>query len=389
MSNDKKRKKLIITIVIVLVVINVLVFSILFLDLSKYIWPEVEEPPTIQNNGFQLSSDGTVTIDGITYKKKDDGNFIVISCDKNINDIVDIRERINEEDEVVVNEIGEKAFENCTEVPEIIISSTITKIGNYAFSGCSKLNTITLPYSVTEIGDSIFYDCRGLTSIKVAVANQNFTHYNGVLYDTEGKKLYAYPLNKSDEAYKLSDNLESIENNAFRGFERLKNVMLPKNLTHIGDTAFENCINLESVLIPKSVTSIGNNAFLNCSANLVIYGEKDSYAEKYAKDNNITFKLASERPSTPTTNNNNNNNNDNNNNNNNENNNQTSTEQNQTGTNNVNNNETANNNSNNQQNTTNTENQTQTNNTNSTTNTNTATNSTPNEEGIIDITGNV
>ena len=377
MINDKKRKRLIITIVIVLVLINVLVFSILFLDLSKYIWPEVEEPPTIQNNGFQLSSDGTVTIDGVTYKKKDDGNFIVISCDKNINK-VDIREKINEEDEVTVNEIGERAFENCTEITEIIISSTITKIGNYAFSGCNKLNTITLPYSITEIGDSIFYNCKSLTSIKVAVANQNFTSYNGVLYDIDGKKLLAYPYNKTDEAYKLSDNLESIEKNVFNGFEILKSAMFPESLTHIGDTAFENCTNLDNVLIPKNVTSIGNNAFSNCSANLVIYGEKDSYAEKYAKDNNITFKLASERPSTPTTNNNNNNsnNNDNNNNDNNENNNQTSTEQNQTGTN---NDETANNNN---QNTTNTENQTQTNNTNYT---NTQTNS--NITDIVDITG--
>lgn len=368
MINDKKRKRLIITIVIVLVLINVLVFSILFLDL--YIWPEVEEPPTIQNNGFQLSSDGTVTIDGVTYKKKDDGNFIVILCDKNINK-VDIREKINEEDEVTVNEIGERAFENCTEITEIIISSTITKIGNYAFSGCNKLNTITLPYSITEIGDSIFYNCKSLTSIKVAVANQNFTSYNGVLYDIDGKKLLAYPYNKTDEAYKLSDNLESIEKNVFNGFEILKSAMFPESLTHIGDTAFENCTNLDNVLIPKNVTSIGNNAFSNCSANLVIYGEKDSYAEKYAKDNNITFKLASERPSTPTINNNSNNND-----NNNENNNQTSTEQNQTGTN---NDETANNNN---QNITNTENQTQTNNTNYT---NTQTNS--NITDIVDITG--
>lgn len=299
MSNDKKRRKLILAIAIVLVLINVIVFSILFTDLSKYIWPE-KITPVEEDNGYKLSKDGTVTIDGITYKQKDDGNFIVLSAESALTS-ADIRMKINEDDETNVNEIGEKAFENCTEITQINIASTITKIGSYAFSGCSKLTTITIPYGVTEIGDSCFVGCKSLTSIKVNVANTNFTHYNGVLYDYEGKKLYAYPYSKTDEQYKLADNLESIEKNAFRGFENLKSVALPENLKNIGESAFEDCKNLENVLILKNVTTIGENAFKNCSENLVIYGEKDSYAETYAKENNITFKLSSERPN-PTTN---------------------------------------------------------------------------------------
>lgn len=294
MSNDKKRRKFILILVIVLVLINLIVFSILFTDLSKYIWPE-KTTVVEGNDGYQLSKDGTVSIDGITYKKKDDGNFIVLSADKTLTN-ADIRSKINEEDSTNVNEIGEKAFENCTEIAQINIASTITKINSYAFSGCSKLTTITIPYAVTEIGDSCFVGCKSLTSIKVNVANTNFMHYNGVLYDYEGKKLYAYPYSKTDEQYKLSDNLESIEKNAFRGFENLKTVALPENLTSVGESAFEDCKNLENVLILKNVTSIGENAFNNCSENLVIYGEKGSYAETYAKENNITFKSSNERP---------------------------------------------------------------------------------------------
>lgn len=291
---DRRRKKLILIIVIVLVFINLVVFTILFTDLSKYIWPE-KITPVEEDKGYQLSKDGTVTIDGITYKQKDDGNFLVLSADKTLSS-ADIRMKINEEDAVNVDEIEERAFENCTEITQINIASTITKINSYAFSGCSKLTTITIPYGVTEIGDSCFIGCKSLTSIKVNVANTNFTHYNGVLYDYEGKKLYAYPYSKTDEQYKLADNLESIEKNAFRGFENLKSVSLPENLTNVGESAFEDCINLDNVLILKNVTTIGPNAFNNCSKNLVIYGEKDSYAETYAKENNITFKLSNERP---------------------------------------------------------------------------------------------
>ena len=293
MSNDKQKRKLILIIAIVLVLVNVIVFGVLFTDLSKYIWPE--EPVVEVPDGYQVSDDGTITIDDITYKQKEDGNYIVVSCEKYLTNI-EIRDKINESDIGSVNEIGEKAFENCTEVTQINIPSTITKINNSVFSGCSKLTTITIPYAVSEIGDSCFLGCKSLTSIKVHLSNTVFKSNNGVLYDINGKILYAYPYSKTDEQYKLADNLISIEKNVFNGFDELQSVALPESLTNIGESAFENCKNLNNVLIPASVKTIGTNAFANCGDNLIIYGEKGSYAETYAKENNIIFKLSSERP---------------------------------------------------------------------------------------------
>ena len=51
---------------------------------------------------------------------------------------------------------------------------------------------------------------------------------------------------------------------------------------------FSNCSNLERIEIPSSVTYIGANALKGCP-NVVIFGQKGSYAEKYAKENNIKF----------------------------------------------------------------------------------------------------
>ena len=71
----------------------------------------------------------------------------------------------------------------------------------------------------------------------------------------------------------------------------ISSIIIPKSVTTIGNMAFFECSNLNSVTIPKGVTSIGEGAFSYCSGELVIYGEKGSYAESYAKENKLIFKV--------------------------------------------------------------------------------------------------
>ena len=63
---------------------------------------------------------------------------------------------------------------------------------------------------------------------------------------------------------------------------------LPETCTSVGSYAFANCPKLESVYIPASVTEISDKAFKNSSA-VTIKGIVGSYAEEYAKANNIPF----------------------------------------------------------------------------------------------------
>ncbi len=60
-------------------------------------------------------------------------------------------------------------------------------------------------------------------------------------------------------------------------------------MADIGECAFWQCSNLKEVTIPESVEIIGAGAFQECSEELVIYGKTGSYAEIYAKVNNIKF----------------------------------------------------------------------------------------------------
>ena len=42
--------------------------------------------------------------------------------------------------------VGNYVFENCINLTEIHLPSTVTSLGKYIFSGCSNLEKITLPY---------------------------------------------------------------------------------------------------------------------------------------------------------------------------------------------------------------------------------------------------
>ena len=64
----------------------------------------------------------------------------------------------------------------------------------------------------------------------------------------------------------------------------------PNSVTFIGDHAFSYCKSLESVTIPNSVTSIGYHVFNKC-AHVMIQCNRNSYAEEYAKKNNIPYKI--------------------------------------------------------------------------------------------------
>ena len=91
----------------------------------------------------------------------------------------------------------------------------------------------------------------------------------------------------------LPDSLEIIGENTFAGCSKLQKIILPAKVTKIENSAFRNCPELMQIVIQKNVTEIAENAFEN-SPNVVIYGESGSYAEKYASQHNIPFRLLSE-----------------------------------------------------------------------------------------------
>ena len=148
----------------------------------------------------------------------------------------------------------------CSSIVKVMLPEGITNIGSYAFRKCSNLTSITIPNSVMSIGDRAFYDCYGLSRIIIP------------------------------------DSVMSIGYYAFNSCSSLTSIVIPDSVTSIGRGAFHGCSSLTSITIPNSVTSIGEDAFYKCDK-MTFYGYSGSYAEKYAKKNNISFKPLDPEPS--------------------------------------------------------------------------------------------
>ena len=67
-----------------------------------------------------------------------------------------------------------------------------------------------------------------------------------------------------------------------------KCIVIQEGVRKIGDYVLFGCVYLTDIVIPASVTEIGTGAFRDCHK-LTIHAPAGSYAEQYAKENNIPF----------------------------------------------------------------------------------------------------
>ena len=141
------------------------------------------------------------------------------------------------------DEIGEKAFTDCSRLTSLTLPVGITSIGYDAFAYCSGLTSLTLPAGITSIGEYAFSGCSGLTSLN------------------------------------LPAGITSIDKYAFSGCSRLTSLTLPAGITSISEFAFSYCSGLTSIYVyAEKVPRIGRYAFEGCaSRKCTLYVPKGTY----------------------------------------------------------------------------------------------------------------
>ena len=154
--------------------------------------------------------------------------------------------------------IGDRAFENRTDLRTVMIPDSVTEIEAYSFNNCTNLSNVTLSKSLKYMGGRAFGSCEKITQIEIPKSldncgNSGYASYHGPFGACSGLKKITF-----------EEGATEVSNGLFRGCTGLEEINIPDGVTKIESSSFEDCINLVSVNIPDSVIKIGNEAFAGC-----------------------------------------------------------------------------------------------------------------------------
>ena len=278
------------------------------------------DPDHIEWNGFTgyIKEDGTICISGYTGEETD----LVIPSEIDGIAVTEIEwiEGLDFIESVIIPEtvrtIGYNSFHHCSNLRDVTIMGA-ESIEVSAFMMCSNLENVTLPETLKTIRYGAFVDCPKLTEViipnsvtyieKAAFGFVLELSEDGFGYDvvpSDDYTVYGYAGSAAEEyaekngfnfvavseyEYRILDDdtveitkyngrdsrvvipaeldgykVKQIGSFAFRDYELISTIVIPKTVTDIGFGAFSDCSALSSITIPNSVTTIGESAFSGC-----------------------------------------------------------------------------------------------------------------------------
>ena len=180
--------------------------------------------------------------------------------------------------------IGDRAFENRTDLRTVMIPDSVTRINIGAFSGCINLANITLSKKIEKIGENAFYNCDSLQSVEIPKClNDVYARYdsidipNGVFNECSNLKTIIFEEGSTviaDALFWGCDGLESVTipntvtqiyGYAFADCKNLKNINISDSVTVLGENVFQNDTSITEINLPDSITALGRGAFSGCN----------------------------------------------------------------------------------------------------------------------------
>ena len=215
---------------------------------------------------------------------------------------------------VTVKSIGEKAFENCSALANLVVPKGIgaENIGAGAFYGCTGISTAELPayaialipkdslVTVTVNGGEVipekaFEGCTTLKNVSIpdtirAIGDGAFTGCTSLVYNSPENDQTRYLGNDTNpymvlvfganvEVYEIKNEATRfIMDGAFAGCTELKSIVIPESIIGIGKDAFSDCTNIESATLSVFAANEAGLPRTESLKTLVITGE--GYVEK-------------------------------------------------------------------------------------------------------------
>ena len=172
-----------------------------------------------------------------------------------------------------VSTIGASAFENCSALSSVTLSSSLTAIGDNAFYNCYKLvlvcngSSLAITKGHTTNGYIAFY----AVTVATGAGSEQFVQDTDFTVYVADNKAYIIAYTGSNTSVTVELSSVSAEEiylsaNAFAGNTSVTEITLAEGIESIGAFAFKGCTALQRVNIPTSVSSIDPSAFSGCTS---------------------------------------------------------------------------------------------------------------------------
>ena len=159
------------------------------------------------------------------------------------------------------------AFAAESNITSIDLPLSLKRLNGYVFRNCKELTEVTIPDSVTYIGIGAFQgnNINQLTWNAIHCENASNMSTSNVTEVFVGDQVEYIPADfirsSKVQSVDLPNSVKTIGAYAFGYCSRLKDIHLSENLETIGDWTFCGWDSLEVINIPNSVTRIGEYAF--------------------------------------------------------------------------------------------------------------------------------
>lgn len=172
--------------------------------------------------------------------------------------------------------IGSSAFEDCTELKDVVYNDNLTTLGSAAFKNTS-ITKLVIPEGITAVEDALCKNCKSLTEVifegKVNMIGEE-----------------AFSDCENLETVKGASNIKDVKMYAFYNDTKVNFDEFPSELHSAGIQAFAYCNSLQIGEIGASLTELGEAAFLGCHniSKVVISGEIKSIPQEAFRGTHIT-----------------------------------------------------------------------------------------------------
>lgn len=213
-----------------------------------------DEGITVNTGKIAAGDLGHVVVEEAGYLQE--VNKLIIEGELNADDWSKIGQMTNltelDLSKALIDEIPSYAFNERGAIDKVVLPPTLKKIGSYAFQRTS-LTSVNIPDNVETIEEAAFRQVKQLQEVHLPDSLTSLGRY-------------AFSACRSLRTVKIPTKLKEIPWYAFDGCKSLQSVELHDSITGIGDYSFKNC-NLREITLPKSTTWVGGYAF-NGNSNL-------------------------------------------------------------------------------------------------------------------------